>query len=56
MDWNEFLHEAVAEKDAELVRQALAQGADSNSPEAPGDSFSSFVGTTELFWAVGGET
>ena len=54
MDWNEFLHEAVAEKDAELVRQALAQGADSNSPEALGDAFSSFVGTTELFWAACG--
>ncbi len=54
MDWNEFLHEAVAEKDVELVRQALAQGADPNYPEAPGASFSSFVGTTELFWAACG--
>lgn len=54
MNWNEFLHEAVAEKDVELVRQALAQGADPNYPEALGASFSSFVGTTELFWAVGG--
>ncbi len=54
MDWNEFLHEAVAEKDVELVRQALAQGADPNLPEAPGASFSSFVGTTKLFWAARG--
>ncbi len=54
MDWNEFLHEAVAEKDADLVRQALAQGADPNFPEPPGDSFSSFVGTTELFWVANG--
>ena len=54
MDWNEFLHEAVAEKDIDLVRQALAHGADPNFPEPPGASFSSFVGTTELFWAVGG--
>ena len=53
MDWNEFLHEAIAEKDADLVRQALAQGADPNDPEAPGASFNSFVGTTELFWAAG---
>ena len=35
MDWNEFLHEAVAEKDATLVREALAQGADPNRPGAP---------------------
>lgn len=52
MDWNGFLHEAIAEKDADLVRQALAQGADPNYPEAPGDAFSSFAGTTELFWAA----
>lgn len=52
MDWNEFLHEAVSERDIDLVRQALAQGADPNHPEAPGDAFNSFVGTTELFWAV----
>lgn len=56
MDWNEFLHEAVAEKDVDLVRQALTQGADPNFPEPPGASFSSFVGATELFWAAcGGE-
>lgn len=28
MDWNEFLHEAISERDVDLVRQALAQGAD----------------------------
>ncbi len=32
MDWNEFLSEAIAEKDIDLVRQALAQGADPNHP------------------------
>ena len=32
MDWNEFLSEAIAEKDADLVREALAQGADPNHP------------------------
>ena len=51
MDWNEFLHEAVAEKNTDLVRQALAQVADLNRPDAS-DSFSS--GTTELYWAVSG--
>ena len=54
MDWNEFLHEAVAGKDADLVRQALAQGADPNYSEARCDAFTAFAGTTELFWAVGG--
>ena len=51
MDWNEFLHEAIAEKDIDLAQQALAQGADLNRPDAS-DSFSS--GTTELYWAVSG--
>ena len=51
MDWNEFLHEAVAEKDIDLVRQALAEGTDPNRPDAL-DSFSS--GTTERYWAVSG--
>ena len=51
MDWNEFLHEAVAEKDIDLVRQALAEGTDPNRPDA---SDSSDFGTTELYWAVSG--
>ncbi len=52
MDWNEFLHEAVAEKDIDLVRQALAQGADPNCAEDEWQSV--FAGTTELYWAVFG--
>ncbi len=51
MDWNEFLHEAVAEKDADLVWQALAEGADPNIPDTSDDSS---AGTTELYWAVSG--
>ena len=51
MDWNEFLHEAIAGKDADLVRQALAEGADPNRPDASDDSS---AGTTELYWAVFG--
>lgn len=51
MDWNEFLHEAVAEKDADLVRQALTEGADSNRLD-PSNGFR--AGTTELYWAVSG--
>jgi len=51
MDWNEFLHEAVAEKDATLVREALAQGADPNRPGAPDGPF---AGAAELYWAVSG--
>jgi ankyrin repeat protein len=47
MDWNEFLHEAVAEKDADLVRQALAQGTDPNH-------VSDEDAHTVLFWAVFG--
>ena len=54
MDWNEFLGEAVAEKEADLVRQALAEGADPNYAEPPESQFSAFVGTTTLFWAVSG--
>lgn len=54
MDWNEFLHEAVAEKEADLVRQALTEGADPNYAEPPSTQFSAFVGTTALFWAVSG--
>ena len=50
MDWNEFLHEAMAEKDVDLVRQALAQGADPNC--AMMTLVGSFVGTTALYWAV----
>ena len=50
MDWDEFLHEAIDAKDIDLVRQALAEGADPNRPNSDGNS--SFVGTTELFWAV----
>jgi ankyrin repeat protein len=46
MDWNEFLHEAIAEKDVGLVRQALAQGAD---PNGNGDD-----GATPLYRAVSG--
>lgn len=52
MDWNEFLHEAVTEKDGELVRQALAQGADPNHPDEDWDS--AFGGSTALYWAVCG--
>ena len=51
MDWNEFLHEAIAEKDAGLIREALAQGADPNHPNAPDGAF---AGATELYWAVSG--
>ncbi len=51
MDWNEFLHEAVAEKDAALVREALAQGADPNRPD---ESVGSLAGSTALYWAVFG--
>ena len=48
MDWNEFLHEAIAEKDVDLVRQVLAQGVD---PNGTGDD-----GATPLYHAVlGGE-
>lgn len=46
MNWNEFLHEAVAEEDIDLVRQALAEGAD---PNALGED-----GSTPLYWAVSG--
>jgi len=28
MDWNKFLHGAIAEEDIDLVRQALLEGAD----------------------------
>ena len=50
MDWNEFLREAVAEKDTDLVRQALAQGADPNSTNR--EVGSAFFGMTALSWAV----
>ncbi len=30
MDWNKFLHGAIAEEDIDLVRQALLEGADPN--------------------------
>ncbi len=54
MDWNEFLDDAVAEKDAEMVRQALAQGADPN--HANTELNSAFFGTTVLYWtACGGD-
>ena len=56
MDWNEFLREAVAEKDVDLVRQALAEGADPNFAEASDGSSQSFADTTPLFWAVSGGT
>ena len=52
MDWNEFLHEAVAEKDADLVRQALAEGADPN--HCAEEEGSAFFGMTALSWAVTG--
>ena len=50
MDWNEFLHEAIAEKDADLVRQALAEGADPNHADNAWDD--PLGGNTELYWAV----
>ncbi len=51
MDWNKFLHQAIAGKDATLVREALAQGADPYHPNAPDGPF---AGATELYWAVSG--
>ena len=51
MNWNEFLREAVTEKDLDLVRQALGQGADPNCFDA---SDSVCAGTTPLYWAVTG--
>lgn len=50
MDWNEFLHEAIAEKDADLVRQALAEGADPNHADNAWDD--PLGGRTGLYWAV----
>ena len=50
MDWNEFLHEAIAEKDADLVRQALAEGADPNHADNAWDD--PLGGRTRLYWAV----
>ena len=52
MDWNEFLSEAIAEKDADLVREALAQGADPNHSDK--DWADPLSGHTPLFWAVSG--
>ena len=49
---DEFLSEAVPEKDADLVRQALAQGADPNSVNTEPNSV--FFGMTALFWAADG--
>lgn len=46
MNWNEFLHEAIAWKDIDLVRQALAEGAD---PNGIGED-----GGTPLYHAVAG--
>lgn len=51
MDWNKFLHQAIAGKDAALVREALAQGTDPNHPNAPDGPF---AGATELYWALSG--
>ncbi len=52
MDWNEFLSEAIAAKDIDLVREALAQGADPNhSDKHWSDPLSSH---TPLYWAVFG--
>lgn len=53
MDWNEFLREANAEDDVELVEHALREGADPNyasggSPGADGDL------QTPLYWAASG--
>ncbi len=50
MDWNEFLRDAASEKDVDMVRQALAAGADPNHADAVWDS--PYVGTTPLFWAA----
>ena len=50
MDWNEFLRETVAEKDVDLVRQALVQGANPNHRDED-DPRSE---TTPLYWAVFG--
>ncbi len=52
MDWNEFLGEAVSEKDADLVREALAQGAHPNRPDE--DWQDPLSGHTPLFWAADG--
>ncbi len=52
MDWNEFLSEAIAEKDIDVVRQALAQGADPNHSDK--DWSDPLSGHTPLFWAVFG--
>ena len=52
MDWNEFLGEAIAEKDIGLVREALAQGADPNHSDK--DWSDPLSGHTPLFWAVSG--
>ncbi len=52
MDWNEFLSEAIAEKDAGLVREALAQGADPNRMDE--DWQDPLPGHSPLFWAVSG--
>ena len=52
MDWNEFLSEAIAEKDVDLVRQCLAQGADPTHSDK--DWSDPLSGHTPLFWAVSG--
>ena len=52
MDWNEFLSEAIAAKDADLVREALAQGADPNHSDK--DWSDPLSGHTPLYWAVSG--
>lgn len=52
MDWNEFLSEAIAEKDVDLVRAALAEDSDPNRMEK--DWQDPLPGHTPLFWAVSG--
>jgi ankyrin repeat protein len=47
-DWDDFLREAVAEDEVELIRHALAQGAN------PNVIMDDLFGGTTLFWAVYG--
>ncbi len=53
MDWNEFLQDACAEDDVELVEQALRQGADPNFVSGGTLGKDSDL-NTPLFWAAFG--